>query len=106
MVCCSPDKHLVVFDKVNFTKTIDLFELSVNSDIITTRPGTGRPGDGDGCACSSLHELPGAEFRILLCANATLRQIKSIYSETMRGDLPAGQVGIALFIRKDVIGLG
>ena len=125
-----PDKHLVINEGVKFGETIELVSSTVDQVAGVLRH------NGQAAVMDAIDLLymdcQGAEYRILLGANATLRQIKYIYTETMRGDLYAGQVpflsycshldaigftlndlhfehpaqaGNALFIRKDVLGL-
>jgi FkbM family methyltransferase len=124
-----PANHLTVNDYVSFPTTID----AVSSTVDDVMQLLAKSGHG--------HILPnldilymdcqGAEFKIILGAQSTLRTIKYIYMEVMRADLYEGQVpfltyctyldaigftlnnmyfgplhaGDALFIRKDVLGL-
>ena len=125
-----PDQHLVVNEGVTFDAKMDIVSTTVDQVAGYLRQ------NGQAAVMDAIDLLymdcQGAEYRILLGANGTLRQIKYIYTETMRGDLYAGQVpflsycshldaigftlndlhfehpaqaGNALFIRKDVLGL-
>jgi FkbM family methyltransferase len=125
-----PDRHLTINEGVRFEHTTEL--VSSTLDQVTAHLSA----NGHAHVVEALDLLfmdcQGAEYKILLGANAVLPQIKYIYTETMRGDLYAGQVpflnycahldaigftlnnlqfdhpahaGTALFIRKDVVGL-
>ena len=125
-----PDQHLSLYQGITFDNTVELVSSTVDQVSQFLRD------NGHGAVVDTLDLLymdcQGAEYRILLGANGTLRQIKYIYTEVMRGSLYAGQVpfpiycahleavgftlndvhfeypeqaGNALFIRKDVLGL-
>jgi FkbM family methyltransferase len=125
-----PDRHLALYGGVKFDDTIELVSSTVDQVAAFVRQqGHGHVVD----AIDLLYmDCQGAEYRILLGANAMLRQVKYIYTETMRGSLYADQVpfltycahleavgftlndlhfdhpaqaGNALFVRKDVLGL-
>ncbi|AKJ30253.1 FkbM family methyltransferase [Caldimonas brevitalea] len=124
-----PANHLTVFSDVKFEGTVELSSHTL--DDVTAFLGA----NGHAATMAELDTLymdtQGAELKILMGANRTLKSIKYIFTEVMRGDLYAGQTpfpsfcawldacgytlnnvyfdrhhaGDALFIRKDVLGL-
>ncbi len=126
----TPNEHLKVFDQVTFSETTNLVSTTVDSIASQLK----QRGFQSALECLDLlyMDCQGAEYRILLGANATLSQINYIYMEVMRGSLYLGQVpfltycnhleavgftlndvhfqhpghwGNALFIRKSLLGL-
>jgi FkbM family methyltransferase len=125
-----PGTHLAINPGVSFDQTIELVSSTVDGVAAFLRANGQQPVMD---ALDLLYmDCQGAEYRILLGANATLRQVKYIYTETMRGNLYDKQVpfmayvshldaigftlntmhyehpamaGNALFIRKDVLGM-
>lgn len=124
-----PANHLGVFDYVKFDRTVEL--VSSTLDDVTAFLS----GNGFETIVGRLDLLymdtQGAELKILMGGNRTLKGVKYIYTEVMRNELYEGQpafstlcgfldavgftlnnvyfnrehCGDALFIRKDVAGL-
>lgn len=124
-----PSRHLSEFDYVKFESTVQLVSSTLDQVLEFLR------GNGHGPVVGALDLLymdtQGAELKILMGANRTLKGIKYIYTEVMRAELYEGQApflqfcnyldavgftlnnmyfnahhaGDALFIRKDVLGM-
>ncbi|HZE91700.1 MAG TPA: FkbM family methyltransferase [Rhizobacter sp.] len=124
-----PARHLEEFDYVKFESTTQLISNTLDNVTEFLRNNGHAPVVG---ALDLLYmDTQGAELKILMGANRTLKDIKYIFTEVMRGDLYEGQApflqfcgyldaigftlnnmyfnrnhaGDALFIRKDVVGV-
>lgn len=124
-----PARHLKEFDYVTFDATTELVSNTLD-DVTLFLRNNGHPQVVD--ALDLLYmDTQGAELRILMGANRTLKNIKYIFTEVMRAELYEGQAnflqfcgfldavgfslnnmyftqahaGDALFIRKDVLGI-
>ncbi|MCW7539428.1 FkbM family methyltransferase [Aquabacterium sp. A7-Y] len=124
-----PANHLKVFSDVKFEGTVELVSHTVD-DVTAFLSANGHQATV--AQLDTLYmDTQGAELKILMGANRTLKSIKYIFTEVMRAELYAGQTpfssfcawldasgytlnnvyfdrhhaGDALFIRKDVLGL-
>lgn len=124
-----PANHLTVFDTVKFPTTQQIRSNTLDEVVAFVR----QSGYGEVTqALDTLYmDTQGAELRILMGANASLKQIRYIFTEVMRGELyesqppfllfcawleavgftlnnvyfGKGHAGDALFIRKDLLGI-
>ena len=90
-----PNKHLEMFDYVKFEHTVQLFSTTVDEIIsfldqnkhqaVTTQLDT------------LYLDVQGAEFKVLLGAPRTLKQINYIFAELIRGDLYEEAVPLASY---------
>jgi FkbM family methyltransferase len=124
-----PARHLEEFDYVSFEQTTQLVSSTVDQVSGFLRSNGHAPVVD---AIDLLYmDTQGAELKILMGSNATLKNIKYIFTEVMRAELYEGQhsfmqlcayldavgftlnnmyfnqnhAGDALFIRKDVVGI-
>jgi FkbM family methyltransferase len=125
-----PDVHKALYPGITFGEKVQITSTTVDQLAAFLR-ANGHAAAIDACDLLFM-DCQGAEFRILMGAPATLRQIRYIYMEVMRGSLYKDQVpfltyctwleamgftlndvafaypenaGNALFVRKDLIGL-
>lgn len=124
-----PANHLQVFESVKFEGSMELVSNTVD-DLTAYLAAHGHAEVVD--RLDTLYmDTQGAELKILMGANRTLKRVKYIFTEVMRADLYEGQTpflsfchwldasgfalnnvyfnahqyGDALFIRKDTLGL-
>jgi len=124
-----PARHLEEYAEVSFEGTTTLRSTTLD-DVMTSLQVHGH-GDTAQRMDTLYMDTQGSELKILMGANRTLKRIRYIYTEVMRGNLYEGQpefftvchwldaagftlnnvyfhrqhAGDALFIRKDVLGL-
>lgn len=124
-----PARHLQEFDYVKFEGTTQL--VSSTLDNVTEFLGQNGHAPVVGALDLLYMDTQGAELKILMGANRTLKNIKYIFTEVMRAELYEGQApflqfcgyldaigftlnnmyfnehhaGDALFIRKDLLGI-
>lgn len=123
-----PARHLQEYDFVSFPTAINIVSTTV--DHVITFLNTNGQSNVTPVLDLLYLDTQGAEFKIILGAHQTLRNIKYIYTEVMRAELYEGQVpfltycsyldaigftlnnvyfinpghsGNALFIRKDIL---
>lgn len=88
-----PNKHLEMFDFVKFDETVELSSTTVD-EILKFVESQGYQAITD--KLDTLYmDVQGAEFKVLLGAPRTLKQINYIFSELIRGDLYEDVVPLA-----------
>lgn len=90
-----PHKHKELFDSVKFEEDIELTSTTVD-DIISFLDSNGYNSITK--ALDTLYmDVQGAEFRVLLGAPKTLKNINYIYTEIIRGDLYKDMVSLSSY---------
>lgn len=88
-----PKHHLEMFDYVKFEETVELVSTTAD-DIMRFLESNGHQTITQ--QLDTLYmDVQGAEFKVLLGAPRTLRQVKYIFTELIRGDLYENAVSLA-----------
>jgi len=91
-----PTGHLKMFDFVKFDNTVELVSTTAD-DIMAFLAAKGHGAVTQGLDTLYM-DVQGAEFKVLLGAPRTLKQMNYIFMEIIRGDLYAGAVPLASYI--------
>jgi FkbM family methyltransferase len=90
-----PKGHLEMFDYVKFEQAIELVSTTAD-DILIFLARNGHEAVVQGLDTLYM-DVQGAEFKVLLGAPRTLKQVNYIFMELIRGDLYEGAVPLATY---------
>jgi len=88
-----PGKHLEIFDYVKFNETLEISSTTVD-EILRFLIQQGH-GDTTKKLDTLYMDVQGAEYKVLLGAPHTLKQINYVFSELIRGDLYENSVSLS-----------